>query len=157
MGNRAHVIFHDEKNKEISPAVYLHWNGGPESVYSFLDELERRKVRNDTEYAPARFVAIVSEFFDSEKYTSLSLGVTNGPEEITPAALEPFNHGDNGVYVVAMNNGNQRMRRFKGHPLSELPPRDVTREENAARKDGYMNPEDGIPSVYDKSKPVEGE
>jgi len=179
MGNRAHVIFHNEKDNEISPAVYLHWNGGPASVYSFLDELERRKVRNDVKYGPARFAGIVMEFFDSEKYTKLSrewfapkwrgglsvLGVTNGPEEITPAALEPFNHGDNGVYVVATDNGTQRMtnhgtqrmRRFMGYPLDELSPEDVAREESTARKDFYMCPENGIPSVYDKTKPIEGE
>ena len=41
MGNRAAVVF--TKGEEISPAVYLHNNGGPESIYSFLAELNRRK------------------------------------------------------------------------------------------------------------------
>ena len=88
MGNRAFVIF--EEDGEISPAVYLHWNGGPESVYPFLDELDRRDVRPDIAYAPARFIAVVAEFMDQEHYTGLSLGVMNGPEFITAAALEPF-------------------------------------------------------------------
>ncbi len=37
MGNRAYVVF--ESGKERSPAVYLHWNGGPESIYAFLHAL----------------------------------------------------------------------------------------------------------------------
>ena len=62
MGNRATVIF--QAQDTISPAIYLHWNGGPESVYQFLDELDRRKVRGDADYEAARFVKIVGEFFD---------------------------------------------------------------------------------------------
>lgn len=58
------------------------FNGGPESVYAFLDELNRRKVRADADYECARFIAIVAKFFDKEAYTSLSLGVTNGPASI---------------------------------------------------------------------------
>ncbi len=55
MGNRATIIFTDGK-KSFSPAVYLHWNGGPESVYAFLEELDpastaRTRITN----APALF------------------------------------------------------------------------------------------------------
>ena len=84
MGNRANVVFVNKAGDNISPTVYLHWNGGAESIYAFLDELDRRKVRADQCYECARFVQIVSEFFDSgeERYGTLSLGVMNGPKTI---------------------------------------------------------------------------
>jgi hypothetical protein len=37
MGNRAYVVF--ESGNERSPAIYLHWQGGPESIYAFLHAL----------------------------------------------------------------------------------------------------------------------
>lgn len=100
MGNRANVVF--VAGEEISPAVYLHWQGGPESVYAFLDELDRRHCRPDANYECARFIAIVAEFFDHDDYGTLSLGVTNGPAEITTAALARVHtdNSDNGFYVV---------------------------------------------------------
>jgi hypothetical protein len=111
MGNRATVIF--DNGQRISPAIYLHWNGGPESVYAFLGELDRRGVRADSEYDAARFVQLIGEFFDGrEEFTGLSLGIVNGPSEITADALDKVesDHGDNGFYVV--NRENRTMRRF---------------------------------------------
>ncbi|MCP4902334.1 MAG: hypothetical protein GY906_35655 [bacterium] len=111
MGNRAHVIF--ASSNSISPAVYLHWNGGADSVYAFLAELDRRYgPAHDVDYSAARFAAVVSDFFDVEYWSGLSLGITNGPTEITPEALEPFDHGDNGVYVIEPTDGRYTVRRF---------------------------------------------
>lgn len=149
MGNRAHVIFVDENT--ISPAVYLHWNGGPESVYGFLDELDRRKVRPDGEYDCARFIQLIGEFFDQVTIGGHSLGVTNGPQEITLEALAPYDHGDNGIYVVSRGGGEglydpgkRVVRRFlagwddeKGEslPLREQTPEEVELERKAASED----------------------
>lgn len=133
MGNRATVIFWNGETKpakrSISPAVYLHWNGGPESIYAFLEELDRRDVRADQEYECARFTQVVSEFFTwsterdlsdpiySESAYGLSLGVVNGPKSDKPADLDKVmtDHGDNGVYLVnrTVPDGDPaRMRRF---------------------------------------------
>jgi len=111
MGNRATVIF--TNGEKISPAVYLHWSGGPETVYAFLGELDRRGVRADGEYDAARFVQLVGEYFDGrEKFTGLSLGIVNGPSEISKGELAKVgtDHGDNGFYVVDRNL--RTMRRF---------------------------------------------
>lgn len=115
MGNRANVIFCN--GERISPCIYLHWNGGPDSVYAFLEELDRRKVRPDAEYEAARFCQLVGEFFDQRKELGgLSLGVLNGPSEISVEALGRLmtDQGDNGFYVVnrtlPMPDG---MRRFR--------------------------------------------
>lgn len=150
MGNRAFVIF--EEDGEISPAVYLHWDGGPESVYPFLDELDRRQVRADIAYAPARFIAVVAEFMDQEHYTGLSLGVMNGPEAITIDALDPFNHGDNGIYVVTRGSKQRRVRRFAaGDKLEELPPEFTERERHQAYNHRYSTGGNPIKGLFTKS------
>lgn len=124
MGNRACVVFvrHHTLNGEgdicaWSPLVYLHWNGGPESIYAFLAELHRRKVRGDPSYACARFVQIVGDFFDSDgALTRLSLGVDSLPD-CTPQTLKRLDPGDNGIYLVERGAttdplGIARMRRI---------------------------------------------
>ena len=64
MGNRAIVIFKD--GEEYSPHVYLHWNGGIESVAAFLTEMNRRGWHR-TDYAAARFCQVVGEFFSGSR------------------------------------------------------------------------------------------
>ena len=150
MGNRATVIFTDG-DKSFSPAVYLHWNGGPESVYSFLAELDRRKARCDQDYECARFIQLVGEFFDQETIGSTSLGVTNGPASADIADLQKVmtDHGDNGFYLVNRTGGKMTVRRFTEHysrsetgewlgpELREMPPDEVKQERESALKDKY--------------------
>ena len=114
MGNRATVIFTDGKT-QFSPAVYLHWNGGPESVYGFLEELDRRKVRADQDYECARFIQLVGEHFDSDRVSGLSLGITNGPASDAVADLGKVqtDHGDNGFYLVNRMAEPMWVRRFR--------------------------------------------
>jgi hypothetical protein len=85
MGNRAIVAF-----PEANAYVYLHWNGGPESVYAFLDYLKSVDCRCD-DYGAARFCQVAGNFFGG----TYSLGVRGIKGKI--AALDP---GDNGVFVV---------------------------------------------------------
>lgn len=159
MGNRAMVVFTNKDNSRFSPAVYLHWNGGPESVYPFLNELDRREVRADQEYEAARFVAIVSEFFDQNCYSGLSLGVRNGPTSIHELGM--LNQGDNGVYLVCRGEGKSKVRRFMMHyspkangqshqEWKEFSQEKVEEERREAEAHKYNNPIDGIPSVFTK-------
>lgn len=134
MGNRGNVVFVDNEGLgkgEISPAVYLHWNGGPESVYAFLAEMDYRQIRHEAGYEAARFCQIVGEFFDHDQYGTLSLGVNNGPTEISAEALDKVwtDSGDNGFYVV--NRAAGTMRRFNGYPTME----ELTLEEVEAERD----------------------
>jgi hypothetical protein len=135
MGNRACVVFTNESGSEVSPAVYLHWNGGPESIYAFLDELERRRVGGSLDYTAARFVHVVADLFDCEEAGSMSLGVMNGPGAITPEAMRPFAGmaDDNGVYVVTLGK-QRRVRRFveEGEGVRELTAPEVLAEREAA-------------------------
>ncbi len=91
MGNRAVITF-DSTPHAKSLGVYLHWNGGPESVLAFAEALDRFKVRGskeDPSYQFARFVQIVGNYFGG----TLSLGV---------GLLENLDcdNGDNGLYRI---------------------------------------------------------
>lgn len=77
------------KNK---PAIYLHWNGGIESVAAFLAASKHLGIRSpgsDSAYFMGRFTQVIGNFFGG----SLSLGIG------TVASLDSDN-GDNGLYVV---------------------------------------------------------
>lgn len=85
MGNRA-VITNTEKNT----GIYVHWNGGIDSVTAFLKYCELRKFRAfpDT-YGTARLTQIIANYFGGD----LSIGIVDDPESWAEGA-------DNGLYVV---------------------------------------------------------
>lgn len=98
MGNRAFIVFEANSNEkpkgsEALPAVYLHWNGGPESIYAILAYTKELCRAGDRDYIPARFVQIVGNYFAS----NLSLGLSATKRE---DIRELADVGDNGVYVV---------------------------------------------------------
>lgn len=87
MGNRAVVTVDGSK-----VGVYLHWNGGIESVTAFLKAAKDLGVRSpveDTSYFYARFAQIVGNFFGG----TTSVGIDS---------LERLDqdNGDNGVFVI---------------------------------------------------------
>lgn len=145
MGNRATVIFTDGK-ESFSPAVYLHWNGGPESIYGFLEELDQRQIRADQEYECARFIQLIGEFFDQDGIGGLSLGVANGP---ATDSLEDLNKvgtdkGNNGIYLVNRTTKPMEVRRFTEHwtpehttIMAELPIEQVKAEREKADSHSY--------------------
>lgn len=84
MGNRA--IITDKSGKV---GVYLHWNGGRDSVEGFLEYCKRKGCRgfgSDSSYALARLVQVIANFFGGTS----SVGITTYTEGCD----------DNGVYVV---------------------------------------------------------
>ena len=87
MGNRAVVTLQGNDT-----GVYLHWNGGPESVLAFVEVCKQRGYRTpaaDDFYALARFIGVCHEFFRG----GLSLGVA-------PLGSCDTDNGDNGVYIL---------------------------------------------------------
>lgn len=83
MGNRAFIT-----DKERKVGVYLHWNGGRDSVEAFLEYCKRKGCRgfgSDSSYAMARFVQVVSNFIGG----TLSIGISPYPC-----------YDDNGIYIV---------------------------------------------------------
>ena len=87
MGNRAVIATND---LTTSPAIYLHWNGGPESVLAFLDaakELEFRDPVADPPYGTAYLQALICLYFGNGMSTGIS-ALKNSDTD----------NGDNGVY-----------------------------------------------------------
>ena len=91
MGNRA-VITIKEKDvpQEDWNSLYLHWNGGRDSVEAFLDATKRLGVRtNDQSYGMARLTQIIANFMGG----TLSIGISS----VGDWALDFL---DNGIYWV---------------------------------------------------------
>lgn len=86
MGNRAVIQFGTEAK---ASGIYLHWNGGPESVRAFLDAAKELDVRTDDTYGPARLCQIIGNWFGG----TLSIGVGSIDDM-------DCDNGDNGLYVV---------------------------------------------------------
>lgn len=86
MGNRA-VITTEEKKL----GVYLHWNGGRDSVEGFLKfcELSKYRAPDDDCYGWAYLCGVITNFFGS--------GCSVGIEEYKNLDTD---NGDNGVYVI---------------------------------------------------------
>lgn len=86
MGNRAYVI-----QSGTHTGVYLHWNGGRDSVEAFLRYCELKGYRGfEDSYGLARFCQVVGNFFGG----SLSLGI------VTDIYPEDADCVDNGIYSV---------------------------------------------------------
>ena len=102
MGNRAIV-----KPVGENIGVYLHWNGGVDSVTAFLKYCELKGYRGfDDPYGLARFCQVVGNFFGG----GLSIGVETDIYE-TEEAAEWI---DNGIYVVKGWNIVRRIGGFEG-------------------------------------------
>lgn len=86
MGNRAVITTRDKRI-----GVYLHWNGGRDSVEAFLKycELQGFRCPEDDCYGFARLVQIIGNFFGG----GLSLGI----DEYNRLDTDNW---DNGVYVI---------------------------------------------------------
>ena len=91
MGNRA-VITTKENFENNGVGVYVHWNGGRDSVEGFLKYCELRGFRSpDTDcYGWARLVQVIANFMGAD---GLSVGID------TVDNLDCDN-GDNGVYII---------------------------------------------------------
>ena len=89
VGNRAVIAFGSGKSdKEFSPAIYLHWNGGRDSVEAFLAVAKKFDLRCD-DYGCARLAQIIGNWIGG------GLGIGVG----CYGAMDTNNH-DNGVYWV---------------------------------------------------------
>lgn len=90
MGNRAVIT-----DKDRSLALYLHWNGGRDSVEPFVEYCRLKRYREpgrDSAYAFARLSQVVGNFF----HGALSVGVMPYTDDRSMACLAD----DNGVYVL---------------------------------------------------------
>jgi len=99
MGNRAVITTH-ENLKQVG--VYVHWNGGPESVLAVLAVCKDRKYRA-RDYGMARFIGVWHELFGETEALSLGVDIAEN--------LDYHNH-DNGTYIVDFDTWSITKRLF---------------------------------------------
>lgn len=90
MGNRA-VITSKENFENNGIGIYLHWNGGRDSVEAFLKYCELKGYRSPTDdnYGWARLCQVIGNFFGGS--TSIGIDVVNNLD---------CDNWDNGVYII---------------------------------------------------------
>lgn len=109
MGNRAVIT---TEHKEI--AIYLHWNGGIESVLAFLAAARSLGVRDpswDPSYGLARLTQVIGMFFSQDGEYATSLGIC------TYASADTDN-GDNGTYIIG--NGFEIVERLYSRDQTKI-------------------------------------
>lgn len=135
MGNRAVIT---TKDKKIG--VYLHWNGGRDSVEAFLAycKLQGYRPPESDCYGWARLCQIIGNFFGG----GLSLGI----DEYNRLDRD---NGDNGVYII--ENWEIIGREFSHREQREYPLRDMLIEINEKQpshiKLGKQRFEDGLAKI----------
>lgn len=94
MGDRATVIF--TSNNELSPAIYLHWQGEdiPYLIARCRALMDDRAC--DLDYTAARFVQIAA----GDMSGNLSVGISNAPKTLDECRTDGFSPGDAGVFIV---------------------------------------------------------
>lgn len=88
MGNRAIIT-----NKDRQMGVYVHWNGGRDSIEPLLKYCEMQGFRSpdtDPQYGWARITQVLTNFFPD----GLSVGVVRYSDD------KSMNPGDNGIYII---------------------------------------------------------
>lgn len=91
MGNRA-VITTKQGDKENKIGIYLHWNGGRDSVQAFLKYCEIRGFRlpEDDNYGWARLCQVIANYFGKD-------GLSVGIDRVCNLDCDNW---DNGVYLI---------------------------------------------------------
>lgn len=94
MGNRCLIVPKGQENL----GVYLHWNGGVDSVTAFLEYCKMKEYRpfggkNADGYGIARFCQVVGNYFGG----GLSIGIEAITTELTEDYAEAY---DNGIYII---------------------------------------------------------
>lgn len=93
MGNRAVITTSKSMDVQTSSelGVYLHWNGGRDSVEAFLEYCKRRGFRPPEEdcYGWARLCQVIGNYFGGD----LSIGIDK-------CCNLDCDNGDNGVYII---------------------------------------------------------
>ena len=109
MGNRGKVYF--EQNGKLSCGAYLHWNGGIESIWAFVEEFNRRGYGHEPSYNIARFVQVVGDFFDHNGFGGLSLGVV-APCKLDEKSLSRVEE-DTGVFILGWDDNKKKFTIIK--------------------------------------------
>lgn len=93
MGNRA-VITTRENWRNCGVGIYLHWNGGRDSVEAFLKYCDLKGYRSPDQdcYGWARLCQVIGNFFGG--------GLSVGIDTLWHLDRDNGVNGDNGVYII---------------------------------------------------------
>lgn len=103
MGNRAVITTAPYSSKNVG--IYVHWNGGRESIEGFLQACKRLGYRRpdvDKHYAMARLTQAIAAYFGGT--TSIGIGLVSELDH---------DNGDNGTYIIG---GDWEILRRKYNP-----------------------------------------
>ena len=114
MGNRAVITTEERK-----VSLYLHWNGGRDSVEGFLEYCNLRGFRPPSydSYGWARLCQVIGNYFGGD---GLSVGIDRYTDD------EHEDPGDNGIYVIEGWRIAERLGLWEGfeeqrvYPLPEM-------------------------------------
>ncbi|MBE6522517.1 MAG: hypothetical protein E7Z62_05250 [Thermoplasmata archaeon] len=106
MGNRAVITTEENFNKMKGIGIYLHWNGGYDSVEGFLEYCRLRSFRppERDDYGWARLCQVIGNFMGAD-------GCSVGIDDIDNLDV---NNGDNGTYFI--KDWKIVGRKFNEHP-----------------------------------------
>ena len=143
MGNRA-VITTKENLENNGVGVYLHWNGGRDSVNAFLKYCKARGFRHPNEdcYGWARLVQIIGNFFGGD----LSLGI----DQVNRLDCDNY---DNGVYII---EGWEIVDRkyFSGHEQNEYDLEEMLNDIDEAQPESERLGKEAIHEFVKKDDPA---
>lgn len=112
MGNRALII-----GKGSNVGIYLHWNGGRDSVEAFLRWAELSKLPSIENRGEIALAAVIANFFGNDG-NSISL------ETVNRGSLQASAPYDNGIYIVENHQIVGRIKppriEQRGHDLTEM-------------------------------------
>ena len=91
MGNRAVITMVEKEGENFfdNAGIYLHWNGGSESVRNFLLYAKMQNMEHCQDYALARLTQVIGNYFGGT--LSIGIGVVKEMD---------FNNSDNGLYII---------------------------------------------------------
>lgn len=139
MGNRA--VITASKSKDSGLGIYLHWNGGIESVVAFLDvasQLRYRSPEEDESYGMAKLCGLISLYCGIRSETGV------GINDLSKLDCDNY---DNGVYVVG--EGWQIVDRW-GHGSRPFKRTDIA---DARSTHDYMNTVDAMINTLQNADP----
>ena len=92
MGNRAVITTEENFESRSGMGVYLHWNGGRDSVQGFLEYCRLRSFRTpeSDDYGWARLCQVIGNFIGAD-------GCSVGVDDIRHLDMD---NGDNGTYLI---------------------------------------------------------
>lgn len=161
MGNRAVIITNDNlgevgysdkvkhyysdgvdlQDRKDKVGIYLHWNGGRNSIQGFLDYCKIKEHRDPTDdnYGMARLIQVIANFFGGT--TSIGVDTLNH--------LDCDNY-DNGVYIIGPGWKIVDRVYFEGQEQTSNDPYRMIQAINEAQPENERLSEEDLKQAYTK-------